>query len=93
MPYTTQKDRKKYKFLLQMLDNTMIDNPADLSFLVTQVMKRYIIGGLSEKRNHPWCWDTYSDILKALDAAREAFMEDVYRPHEAKKRESNGIVF
>ena len=88
MPYTTQEDRKKYKFLLQMLDNIMIDNPADLSFLITQVMRRYLV-----ERNHPFCWDTYSDILKALDAAREAFMEDVYRPHEAEKRESNGVVF
>ena len=69
MPYTTQEDRMKYRFLLQMLDNAIIDNPADLSFLITQVMRRYVIG-----HDHPFCWDTYSDILKALDAAREAFM-------------------
>ena len=91
MPYTTQEDRKKYKFLLQMLDNVFIDNPADLSFLITQLMRRYM--------KYNGCpgyysgWSMYSDILKALDAARDAFMEDVYRPHEAKKRESNGPVF
>jgi len=88
MPYIPQENRKKHKFLLQMLNSAIIDNPADLSFLITRIMRRYIIG-----HDHPFCWDTYSDILKALDAAREAFMEDVYRPHERGKKKENGGVF
>ena len=88
MPYTTQEDRRKYKFLLQMIDNIIIDNPADLSFLITQVMRRYIVG-----HKNPFCWDTYSNTLKAVDAAREAFMEDVYRVHERTKKKENGGVF
>jgi len=85
MPYTKQGDRRKYKFLLQMIDNIIINNPADLSFLVTQLVRKYL--------SHASCWDTYSNILKALDAAREAFMEDVYRPYEREKKKENGGVF
>ena len=87
MPYIKEEKRTQYKFLLQMLDNTIISDPADLSFLITQLMKRYM------KREHPMCWKIYSDILKAVDAAREAFMEDVYRPYEREKRKENGDVF
>ena len=90
MPYTTQEKRKQYKFLLQMLNNALVYDPADLSFLITQAMKRYMdcMASLTPLR-----WGDYSDVLKALDAAREAFMEDVYRPYEKIKKEENGGVF
>ena len=86
MPYTEDARRIKYQLLKEEMGYYRITDAADLSYLITQLMDRYLLC-------HEGCWDTYSDVLKAVDAAREAFMEDVYRPYESKKKKINSGVF
>lgn len=86
MPYIKESKRKTYVNLTNEIHRTLIENPADLSYLITQLMAEYMY------QAGPG-WEHASDILKAVDAAREAFMEDVYRNYEAEKKEINGGVF
>lgn len=86
MPYIKESKRKAYVNLTNEIHRTLIENPADLSYLITQLMAEYMYqAGLG--------WEHVSDILKAVDAAREAFMEDVYRPYERSKKSTNLGVF
>lgn len=86
MPYTDEGRRVRYKILVNDMSYYHIRDAADLAYLHTQLMRQYM-------RCHEGCWDTYSDILKALDAAKDSFKEDVYTPYERRKKEENGGVF
>jgi len=86
MPYTDEGRRVRYQLLVEEMGYYRIRDAADLSYLITQLGKRYLLC-------HEGRWDTYADVLKAMDAARESFMEDVYRPYERKKKDTNGDVW
>jgi len=86
MPNIKKAQREKYIDITNKIHRTCIENPADLSFLITQLMAEYMY------QAGPG-WTHASDILKAVDAAREEFMEEVYRPYEKWKRKENGGVF
>lgn len=87
MPYIERERKEIYQEILGQIEHEWIVTAADLSFLITQLMAQYL------KRFDKIKWIYLTDVLSAVDAAREAFMEDVYRPHEAKKRKENGGVF
>lgn len=83
MPYKEQEFRKAF-------DNTMVipflHNPSQLSYALTQVIKKY----LEDKKK---CWDEFSNVIKAVDSAIDAYKEEVLLPYEREKRILNGDVF
>ena len=83
MPYKEDEDRKR---LLIGLLLPPIGNASDLSYVLARVVQHY----LKDKRR---CWDTYSDVVKAVDSMVDAYKAEVLLPYEAIKREENGKVF
>ena len=84
MPYIDRSMRMRFEWGDEGHWN--LSTPDILSYLFCRIIRIY----LSDKKK---CWDEYSDVLTAIDATREAFMEDVYRPYERAKKKENGDVF
>lgn len=80
MPYVTLERRLD-------IDKGLAPQAAgELSYLITQVMREYLL-------TRPDTWDTYADVIKAIDSAVDAFKKEVLWPHERTKQEKNGRVF
>ena len=58
----------------------------DLTYLICTDIVTYM-------EDKPARFQTYAEVLGALESARLAFVEDVLLPYEREKKELNGNVF
>lgn len=89
MPYITIEKQNKYSHVLQELYNLGtegLNNPGELNFLITKIIKRYIdIKGL----NYTSC----NDVIGVLTACKDEFYRRVVVPYENAKIIENGDVY
>ena len=79
MPYIKEEDRSK------TLKNGAI-TPGSLNFFLTQDCLAYLKAvGTS--------YQTYNDIIGALECAKQEFYRRMVVPYEDKKKEMNGDVY
>ena len=80
MPYIKQERRK------ELADNDLPENAGELNYAITMLVKKYV----------NWFGDsyqTYNDVLGALEGAKLEFYRRVVEKYEDKKIEKNGDVY
>ncbi len=79
MPYLTSKDREL------LYAGKKPNTPGELNFLITTMIKEYY-------RTKGICYQTFNDILGALEGAKlEAYRTEI-GPYEDEKLKTNGPV-
>lgn len=85
MPYIKQEKRIIWEDVLNKLDNIYLNNPGDLNYLFTRIIKQYIedVGKNYQSMN---------DIMGALEGCKQEFYRRVVSPYEDQKIKENGDV-
>jgi len=78
MPYITQQKRKDF-----MTGNGMMESSGDLNFVLTKVCLEYI-------ENKKESYQTYNDIVGALECCKLEMYRRAIAPYEDKKIIENG---
>jgi hypothetical protein len=84
MPYIKQKDREKFDYPLNTLNQIGIDSPGELNYLITKLLCLYMIKGKN--------YQHINDVLGALEGAKLEFYRRVAVDYEEKKIKENGDV-
>lgn len=82
MPYIKQDQRKKFHYGLDSLP--VIDNPGELNYLVSQLIRQYIKYGQKSG------YQAINDIIGALEGAKLEFYRKIVIPYENQKIKENG---
>lgn len=81
MPYIEESRRKAFHHKLLCMST-----PGDLNYLITQLCQEY-----KELRGE--CYQTYNDIMGALEGAKLELYRRKVAPYEDKKIKDNGDVY
>jgi hypothetical protein len=79
MPYIAEQEK-------DLLLKRSPENPGELNFTLTEVIKGYI-------HNNGECYRTYNDIIGALEGAKLELYRRKVSDYEDKKIEENGDVY
>ena len=89
MPYITQQDRDRIDALglhCLVIEPDAIQNGGDLNYAITTLCAEYI-------RNHGLRYHNISDVVGALEGAKQEFFRKVVNPYEEIKENENGGVY
>ena len=65
---------------------TWLENPGELNYALTMTLLNYI-------ENHGEKYQTYNDVIGALECCKLEFYRRAVSPYEDKKRNINGDVY
>ncbi len=89
MPYIKPEERNtlvnQYKNNCMDLGNMFPDNPGELNYVITMIIKNYF--------NHKPCYQSINDVVGALEGAKLEFYRRVAAPYEDSKIIENGDVY
>lgn len=84
MPYTLEKDRIRYRDVLDQLPP--IENVGNLTFILTTILQRAWVNSAQR-------YQVIAELFGALEVAKADFWEHVAKPYEAKKEWDNGGIW
>jgi len=85
MPYIKQDDRTRLNPLVQEMEETTINTPGELNFLLTMLVHRF----LNQK---PESYQGYNDAIGALEGAKLELYRRHIASYENDKIKENGDV-
>ena len=85
MPYIKQDRRDELGFDFSE-QSAMPRSSGELNYMVTELMKAYLA-------HHGACYQTFNDIVGAVDGAKTEFERRVVAPYEDTKIKENGDVY
>ncbi len=85
MPYITQVRRDDLAHYNDESDDVM-QNAGELNYKITQVINEYL-------KEFNTCYDTFNDVIGALEGAKLEFYRRVVAPYEDEKIKANGDVY
>jgi len=84
MPYIHQQDRPKFADMFCNIPE--IKTAGELNYALTMICKDYV-------NDNGACYQTYNDIIGALEGCKLEFYRRLVGPYEDTKVSSNGDVF
>ena len=84
MPYITSKDRPCFQNTINKLSS--LKSPGELNYVLTLVCKKYM-------KEHSENYQTFNDIVGALECCKQEFYGRVVAPYEDEKIQQNGDVY
>jgi len=92
MPYVTRQDRQKIGGVgfdipgSALIIPDMVENGGDLNYAITTLCAEYI-------RKHGLSYSKISDVVGALEGAKQEFFRKVVNPYEEIKEKENGGIY
>ena len=86
MPYVDSLSREKYLSILDEIDALAILHPGELNYLITMICLSYI-------DDHGEQYQTFNDIVGALENAKQELYRRVVVNYEDLKKKENGDVY
>lgn len=84
MPYINAQDRSKFTDMFCNIPE--INTAGELNYALTMICKDYI-------NDNGHCYQTFNDIIGALEGCKLEFYRRIAAPYEDTKIESNGDVY
>lgn len=82
MPYIKSDRRKEFQF---HASNPLPQTAGELNYLITKEIQTYI-------KNKGICYQSYNDVIGALEGAKLELYRRFTAPYEDEKRQMNGDV-
>jgi len=83
MPYISQDKRVKFENIIKELDNSVIDNPGELNYVITNVCLKYI-------KHNGINYTNLNSVSGVLNCVWEEIKDRIMRNYEYSKRIKNG---
>lgn len=85
MPYIKQEQRDKLDHIKRTIDLLEIQNPGDLNYLITSLIKSYI-------DQRPESYQYYNDVMGALEGAKlEVYRRSISKYEDGKIIENGDV--
>jgi hypothetical protein len=87
-PYIAPERRMDFQGILSTIKDTNINSPGELNYLITILCEAYMSSRVLGRS-----YQTFNDIVGALECAKFEFYRRIIAPHEDIKIKENGDVY